>query len=110
MPRLVGALLCGTLIWMYPELLRIVLEHAEKTDRYVLAYTTLAGVTLTLAGLVGFYMWLGYKSGPSGLEYALKRFSKIFGEKNEKEDSKGRQTKENKLGEEETKHIGPRSQ
>ncbi len=110
MPRLVGALLCGTLILMYPELLRIVLTHAEKTERYVLAYVTLAGVTLTLAGLVGFYMWLGFKSGPSGLEHALKQFSKVFGDKDEKESSEEQRESEEKVGEEKTKHIGSHSQ
>lgn len=86
MPRLMGAFLCGTLVWFYPDILRIVLAHAEKTERFILAYLTLAGATLTLAGLIGFYMWLGFRSGPSGLEHALRQFSKVFGKTSEEEE------------------------
>ena len=110
MPRLVGALLCGALIWTYPELLEIVLTHAEKTKRYVWAYTALGGVTLALVGLVGFYMWLGFKSGPSGLEYALKRFSKVFGDKDRKEHSIGPEETEEESSEEKKTRIDSRSE
>lgn len=79
MPRVVAAMLCGTLIWVYPKLLEIVLAHAEKTERYILVYSTLAAVTAMLTGLVGFYMWLGYKSGPSGLEHTLRALAATFG-------------------------------
>ena len=79
MPRVVAAMLCGTLIWVYPRLLEIMLTHAERSERYALAYLTLAGVTAMLTGLVGFYMWLGYKSGPSGLEHTLRGFAQTFG-------------------------------
>ena len=80
MPRLVAAVLCGVLILTYPEILQIILEHAEKTEKFALAYTILAGATFVLAGLIAFYMWLGFRSGPSGLEYVLRQFSKVFGE------------------------------
>ena len=110
MPRLVGALLCGALIWTYPELLEIVLTHSEKTKRYVWAYIALGGVTLALVGLVGFYMWLGFKSGTSGLEYALKRFSKVFGEKDRKEHSIGPEETEEESSEENKARIDSRSE
>ena len=83
MPRVVAAMLCGTLIWVYPKLLEIVLAHAERTERYALAYSTLAGVTAMLTGLVGFYMWLGFKSGPSGLEHTLRGFAASLGKDSE---------------------------
>ena len=35
MPRILGATLCGILIWNYPEILRLVLTHAENTDAAV---------------------------------------------------------------------------
>ena len=79
MPRVVAAMLCGTLIWVYPRLLELMLAHAERTERYALAYSTLAGITAMLTGLVGVYMWLGYKSGPSGLEHTLRGFAETLG-------------------------------
>ena len=85
MPRLVAAALCGAFIWVYPEILNITLEHATKTERYVLAYLMLAVVTIVLSSLIALYMWLGYKSGPSGLEYALRQLSKVFGKDREDE-------------------------
>lgn len=87
MPRILGATLCGILIWQYPEILRLVLAHAENTGRYVLVYSILSGVTLVLAGLVGFYMWLGFKSGPSGLEYMMRQFGKVFGKDREDDET-----------------------
>ncbi len=83
MPRLVGALLCGVLIWIYPELFELALNHAEKTKNYNFAYLILIGVTAILSALIAFYMWLGFKSGPSGLEHALRQFSNVFGNKDE---------------------------
>ena len=79
MPRLMGAILCGTLIWVYPNILTIVFAHAERTERFFIAYLALAGATVTLSGLIVFYMWLGFRSGPSGLEYAFRQFGKVFG-------------------------------
>ena len=76
MPRLVGALLCGVLIWVYPDILKIVLAHAETTERFFWAYGTLALGTIVLASLIAFYLWLGFKSGPSGLGHALREFAK----------------------------------
>lgn len=90
MPRVVAAMLCGTLIWVYPKLLEIVLAHAERTERYALAYSTLVGVTAMLTGLVGFYMWLGFKSGPSGLEHTLRGFAASLGKDSKEGDEKDR--------------------
>ncbi len=87
MPRIIAAMLCGLLIWTFPEIMEVTLEHAEKTERYELSYAMLAGVTIAFGGLIMFYMWLGYKSGPSGLEHALRQFSAIFG-KDKEEDKK----------------------
>ena len=83
MPRVLAVILCGLLFRVYPEILRIMLDHAEKTARHGLLYTMLAGTTIVFAGLVGLYMFLGYRSGPSGFEDALRKFSKVF--RNDKE-------------------------
>lgn len=87
MPRVLGALLCGGLIWIYPTVLQIMLTHAEKTSRYALTYAMLSGVTLVLSGLVALYMWFGVKSGPSGFEHALRQMSKVFGNRGTDQDT-----------------------
>ena len=96
MPRLIAAVLCGLLIWIFPEIMKIALEHAEKTERYELSYAILVGVAVALGGLIMFYMWLGYKSGPSGLEHSLRQFSEIFG-KDKEEDKKSSNCRENNV-------------
>ena len=43
-----------------------------------------------LTGLVSFYMWLGFKSGPSGLEHALRGLAATFGKDSKESDEKDR--------------------
>lgn len=98
MPRIVAAMLCGTLIWIYPQILEIMLTHAEKTERYREVYFTLTGITILLTGLIGIYMWFGFKSGPSGLEHALRQFSKVFGsDSKEANENKATESKKNEI-------------
>lgn len=85
MPRFVAAVLCATLIWFYPDILSITLEHAAQTEQYVLVYSMLTVVTIVLSGLIALYIWLGYKAGPSGLEHALRQFAKTLGKDREDE-------------------------
>ena len=87
MPKFIAALLCGTLIWVYPEMLRIVLEHAEEANEPAHVYLLLAVVTATLVLMVGVYMWFGYKAEPSGLEKLLAGIGKSFGRTDSNQDS-----------------------
>ena len=87
LPKFIAAILCGTLIWVYPDILRIVLEHAEKANEPAHVYLLLAAVTVTLVLMVGLYMWFGYKAEPSGLEKLLKGVAKSIGRDGSKQGS-----------------------
>ena len=76
MPRFLAAMLCGTLIVTYPKMLDIALGHMEKLEMPWIAYGVLPGTTVLFCGLIAWYMWLGYKSKPSGLEDFLRNLRK----------------------------------
>ena len=85
MPKIVAAILCGTLIVVYPQILELTLAHAASAKNPNVIYLVLCLVTAMLVSLVGFYMWVGYKSRPSGFENILKQLGRSMGEKNGKE-------------------------
>ena len=74
MPKFIAAILCGTLIVTFPEMLELTLGHVENAKRPNIAYGLLAGTTLLFCGLIAWYMWLAYKAPPSALAQALRRF------------------------------------
>ena len=69
-------MLCGTLILTFPKMLELTLGHAENTERPIVAYSLLAGVTVLFCGLIALYMWLAQKAKPSVLTQALRKFVK----------------------------------
>lgn len=74
LPKFIAAMLCGTLIWVYPDILRITLAHAEKANQPTQVYVLLTVVTFTLAVMIGIYMWFCYKAQPTGLDQLLAKF------------------------------------
>ena len=84
MPKIVAAILCGTLIVVYPQILELTLAHAASAKNPNMIYLVLCLVTALLVSLVAFYMWVGHKSRPSGLENILKQLGRSMGEKNDK--------------------------
>ena len=87
MPKFIAAALCGTLIWVYPGIVRIAFEHAEKAHEPTHVYAVLVIVTLTLVSMVGTYMWLGYKAEPTGLDKLLRGFGNSMGRNGSHKDS-----------------------
>ena len=85
MPKIVAAILCGTLIVVYPQILELTLAHAASAKNPNMIYLVLCLVTAMLVSLVGFYMWVGHKSRPSGFENILKQLGRSMGEKKDKE-------------------------
>ena len=71
LPKFIAAMLCGSLIWVYPDILRISLEHAEKASEPTHVYWLLVSVTVALVCMVGMYMWFCFKSTPTGLDKFL---------------------------------------
>ena len=71
-------MLCGTLIVTYPKMLDIALGHTEKLEMPWVVYGVLPGTTVLFCGLIAWYMWLGYKSKPSGFDDFLRGFRKVF--------------------------------
>ena len=87
LPKFIAAVLCGTLIWVSPDILRVAFEHAEKTNEPMHVYAVLIVVLLSLVAMVGIYMWLGYKAEPTGLDKLLRGFGKSMGRKESTKDS-----------------------
>lgn len=85
MPKLLAAILCGTLIVVYPQILEVTLDHAASATNANVVYFILCMVTTLLVALIGFYMWVGHKSRPSGLEHILKQLGRSMGEDKDKE-------------------------
>ena len=79
LPKFIAAILCGTLIWVYPDILRITLEHAEKANNPTHVYVLLAAVTLALVFMIGLYMWFSYKAQPAGWDKVLAGLGERFG-------------------------------
>ena len=88
LPKLIAAVLCGTLVWVSPDLLEITLQHAEGAKEPAHVYLLLATVTLTLAVMIGVYMWFCYKAQPTGLDKVLKGFGRSLGRDDFNKDSK----------------------
>ena len=87
LPKFIAAILCGTLIWVYPDILRVALEHAENTNEPTHVYAVLVVVTLSLITMVGIYMWLGYKAEPAGLDKLLRGLGKSMSRNGSNKDS-----------------------
>ena len=79
MPKFLAAVLCVTLIATFPKLLTIAFDHAKSVDEKVIAYILLAGIILIPPGLMAFFMWLGHKAQPSGLDDFLRALGKSGG-------------------------------
>ena len=84
MPKIVAAILCGTLIVVYPQILELTFAHAASAKSPNMIYLVVCLVTAMLVSLVAFYMWVGHKSRPSGFENILKQLGRSMGEKNDK--------------------------
>ena len=82
MPKVLAAILCVTLIVVYPKILDVSLAHAATAKNPSVVYFILCLVTTLFVALIGFYMWVGHKSRPSGLEHILKQLGRSMSEKN----------------------------
>lgn len=87
MPKIIAAILCGTLIVVYPQILEVALAHAATAKDPNSIYLVLCLVTALLVSLVAFYMWVSHKSRPSGFEAILKGLGRSMGENKELEAS-----------------------
>ena len=87
LPKFIAAILCATLIWVYPDILRIALEHAEKANEPTHVYLLLVALTLALVVMIGIYMWFCYKAQPTGLDKVLAGLGRSIGRKDKGEDS-----------------------
>lgn len=83
MPRVISAILCLALIWVFPDILATLLEHAGSTSEYLSVYWLVFGLTSIFSVLIGWYMWIGLKAGPSGLGYAIRQFAEHLKDKEE---------------------------
>ena len=90
MSRIMGAVACITLVWVYPEMLQLTLEHAKASSQGGTVYWVLLGATVMLVGLIGWYIWLAYKTQPSGFEHMLTGLGKML----EKSKENGEQSKQ----------------
>lgn len=79
MPKVMGALLCGALISTFPRMLDITFSHADNIENPSMAYGLLAGATLLMCALIGWYLWLGSKAKPSGFLEAVSEFVRRIG-------------------------------
>ena len=85
MPKVLAAILCMTLIVVYPKILEVTLAHAGTANNPNVIYAILCLVTTLFVVLIAFYIWVGHKSRPSGFENILKQLGRSMGEKNEPE-------------------------
>ncbi len=79
MPKFLAAILGATLIAFSPEMLKITFAHAETAQHPGIVYGVLCLVIFLLVGLIAFYMWIGHKSRPSGIEHILKQLGRSMG-------------------------------
>ena len=79
MPKLLAAILGGTLIAFSPEMLEITFRYADTANHPIVVYAVLCIVMLLLVGMISFYMWVGHKSRPSGFEELLKHLGRSMG-------------------------------
>ena len=93
MSRIMGAVACISLVWVYPEMLQLVLEHEKESSQGGTVYWMLLGATVMLVGLIGWYIWLAYKSQPSGLEHMLTGLGRML-EKSKENDEQSKQERE----------------
>ena len=90
MPRVLGALLIGTLIVNLPEMLQVVFKHAETVNSPQIAYGVLIGLVVLICALIGWYLWLAYKAKPSGLLEAIRAFVEKIGRNDSENDTDGK--------------------
>ena len=78
MSRIMGAVACISLVWVYPEMLQLTLEHGKESSQGGTVYYVLLGATVMLVGLIGWYIWLACNSQPSGFEHMLTGLGKML--------------------------------
>ena len=87
MPKFLAAVLGVTLISFSPEMLQITFTHAETAQRPEIVYGVLCLVVFLLVSLIAFYLWVGHRSRPSGIEQILKQLGKSLGNNKDGETS-----------------------
>ena len=107
MSRIMGAVACISLVWVYPEMLQVTLEHAKESSRGGTVYWVLLGATVMLVGLIGWYIWLAYKTQPSGFEHMLTGLGKMLEKSKENGEQNIQEGEERKPEEREERSTEP---
>ena len=71
-PRLMAGIACISMVWVYPELLQLMLEGAKSSQEPMRVYGLSLIGTMVMVGLVAWALWLAHRAEPSGLVHMLK--------------------------------------